>query len=120
MLKAKGFLFDLDGTLVDSLPAVERAYANWAVSKSLDVEEVLGFIHGKQSITTIRHFMPDASEEEHQAELKRMEQIEAEDVSGRITSYNVCYTKLLRHMHAQQQAENQPTFHLNQTKNLSL
>jgi len=82
MLKAKGFLFDLDGTLVDSLPAVERAYSNWAESKGLNVDEVLDFIHGKQSITTIRHFMPNASDEEHQAELKRMEQIESSDVSG--------------------------------------
>ena len=43
---------------------------------------IRSYYDGKQSITTIRHFMPDASEEEHQAELKRMEQIEAEDVSG--------------------------------------
>lgn len=82
MLKVKGFLFDLDGTLVDSLPAVERAYVNWATSKGLDVEEVLGFIHGKQAITSIRHFMPDATDEAHQAELKKLEQIEAEDVTG--------------------------------------
>ncbi|MEQ4514627.1 MAG: HAD family hydrolase, partial [Pantoea agglomerans] len=25
----RGFLFDLDGTLVDSLPAVERAWSQW-------------------------------------------------------------------------------------------
>lgn len=29
-MRCKGFLFDLDGTLVDSLPAVERAWSNWA------------------------------------------------------------------------------------------
>ncbi|MCW1942494.1 phosphatase, partial [Escherichia coli] len=28
-MRCKGFLFDLDGTLVDSLPAVERAWSNW-------------------------------------------------------------------------------------------
>ncbi|WP_354665298.1 HAD family hydrolase, partial [Escherichia coli] len=27
-MQCKGFLFDLDGTLVDSLPAVERAWCN--------------------------------------------------------------------------------------------
>ncbi|PQO10121.1 phosphatase, partial [Shigella flexneri] len=26
-MRCKGFLFDLDGTLVDSLPAVERAWS---------------------------------------------------------------------------------------------
>lgn len=29
-VQCKGFLFDLDGTLVDSLPAVERAWCSWA------------------------------------------------------------------------------------------
>lgn len=57
-VQCKGFLFDLDGTLVDSLPAVERAWCNWADRFNLDHDEVLGFIHGKQAITSLRHFMP--------------------------------------------------------------
>ena len=56
-VQCKGFLFDLDGTLVDSLPAVERAWCNWADRFGLDHDEVLGFIHGKQAITSLRHFM---------------------------------------------------------------
>lgn len=47
-MKCKGFLFDLDGTLVDSLPAVERAWVNWAKRFNISPEEVLGFIHGKR------------------------------------------------------------------------
>ncbi len=50
-MRCKGFLFDLDGTLVDSLPAVERAWSNWARRHGLAPEEVLAFIHGKQAIT---------------------------------------------------------------------
>ena len=56
-MRCKGFLFDLDGTLVDSLPAVERAWSNWARRHGLAPEEVLAFIHGKQAITSLRHFM---------------------------------------------------------------
>ena len=55
-MRCKGFLFDLDGTLVDSLPAVERAWSNWARRHGLAPEEVLAFIHGKQAITSLRHF----------------------------------------------------------------
>ena len=40
-MQCKGFLFDLDGTLVDSLPAVERAWCNWADRFGLDHAEVL-------------------------------------------------------------------------------
>ncbi|MFP1591717.1 HAD family hydrolase [Escherichia coli] len=42
------FSVDLDGTLVDSLPAVERAWSNWARRHGLAPEEVLAFIHGKR------------------------------------------------------------------------
>jgi hypothetical protein len=31
-------------------------------------DEVLNFIHGKQAITSLRHFLPGRSEEEIQAE----------------------------------------------------
>ncbi|WP_314141206.1 sugar phosphatase [Buttiauxella noackiae] len=82
VVKCKGFLFDLDGTLVDSLPAVERAWINWAKRFDISPQEVLGFIHGKQAITSLRHFMADASEEEIQKEFLRLEKIESEDTDG--------------------------------------
>lgn len=78
----KGFLFDLDGTLVDSLPVVERSWRCWAKSYGVDPDAVLDFIHGKQAITTLRHFMPDKSEAEIQAEFLRLEQIESTDLDG--------------------------------------
>ncbi|XZV68994.1 sugar phosphatase [Enterobacter sp. SA24] len=78
----KGFLFDLDGTLVDSLPAVERAWCNWADRFGIAHDEVLNFIHGKQAITSLRHFMKGRSEEEIAAEFTRLEGIEASDTTG--------------------------------------
>jgi len=82
VVKCKGFLFDLDGTLVDSLPAVERAWINWAKRFDISPAEVLGFIHGKQAITSLRHFMAGASEEEIQQEFTRLEKIESQDTDG--------------------------------------
>ena len=81
-MKCKGFLFDLDGTLVDSLPVVERAWSNWAKSRDLDPAVVLDFIHGKQAITSLRHFMPGESEEAIQQQFSLLEKVEAEDTDG--------------------------------------
>jgi sugar-phosphatase len=81
-VECKGFLFDLDGTLVDSLPAVERAWISWALSRGINPQEVLAFIHGKQAITSLRHFMQSESEEAIQREFLKLEQSEATDTEG--------------------------------------
>jgi sugar-phosphatase len=81
-VECKGFLFDLDGTLVDSLPVVERAWTQWAERHGISPQQVLDFIHGKQAITSLRHFMPNATEAELQHEFTLLEQVEAEDTDG--------------------------------------
>ncbi|ERK11131.1 putative phosphatase YfbT [Pantoea sp. AS-PWVM4] len=78
----RGFLFDLDGTLVDSLPAVERAWSQWGARHGFTADVILNFIHGKQAITSLRHFMAGQSEEAIQAEFLRLESIEASDTDG--------------------------------------
>nr|WP_233527717.1 sugar phosphatase [Serratia sp. PAMC26656] len=81
-VECKGFLFDLDGTLVDSLPAVERAWINWAKRRGINPQDVLDFIHGKQAITSLRHFMPGENEAAIQQEFLLLEQVEAQDTDG--------------------------------------
>lgn len=81
-MECKGFLFDLDGTLVDSLPAVERAWVNWAVAHDIAPQEVLDFIHGKLAITSLRHFLQGKSEAEIQREFDELERTEASDTQG--------------------------------------
>ncbi|MDK1089996.1 HAD hydrolase-like protein, partial [Cronobacter sakazakii] len=81
-MECKGFLFDLDGTLVDSLPAVERAWCHWANRFGIAHDEVLGFIHGKQAITSLRHFMAGHSEDEIMAEVYRLGQKKTRDNEG--------------------------------------
>mgnify|MGYP000034039816 FL=1 len=81
-MQCKGFLFDLDGTLVDSLPVVERSWCKWADRFDIPHDEVLNFIHGKQAITSLRHFLPGRSEEEVQAEFRWLEAVEAADTES--------------------------------------
>ncbi|OKP05540.1 sugar phosphatase [Xenorhabdus eapokensis] len=82
VLKCRGFLFDLDGTLIDSLPAVERAWVRFADKMGFDRDEVLNSVHGTPAILSLRHFMPDASEEEITNTFKWIEKIETEDTEG--------------------------------------
>ncbi|WNY86292.1 sugar phosphatase [Leclercia adecarboxylata] len=95
-MQCKGFLFDLDGTLVDSLPVVERSWCRWADRHGIDHQDVLNFIHGKQAITSLRHFLQGKSEAEIQAEFTWLEQVEATDTDG-ITALPGAQA-LLRHL----------------------
>ncbi|AOV96401.1 sugar phosphatase [Edwardsiella hoshinae] len=81
-MKCKGFLFDLDGTLVDSLPVVERSWINWAKRQGINPQQVLAFIHGKQAITSLRHFLPDADAARLEEEFAWLEELESRDTDG--------------------------------------
>jgi mannitol-1-/sugar-/sorbitol-6-phosphatase len=72
-------LFDLDGVLVDSTPAVIRVWSRWAVARGFDPNEVVGRAHGRPSIATIRDYLPHANAE---AENREVERGEIEDLDG--------------------------------------
>ncbi|HEX8047305.1 HAD family hydrolase [Rhizobium sp. ICMP 5592] len=48
-----GFLFDMDGTIINSIVAAERVWGDWARSKGLDVEKFMPTMHGARGIDTI-------------------------------------------------------------------
>lgn len=75
-----GFLFDMDGTLLNSIAAAERVWAKWAARHGLDVEAFLPTMHGKRGIDTIRGLgLPGVDVE---AEALVIERAEIEDVEG--------------------------------------
>ena len=56
---AAGFLFDMDGTLVDSSAVVEAAWGRFGAEHGFDPETILAFSHGRQTIDTVTHLMPE-------------------------------------------------------------
>ena len=72
-------LFDLDGVLINSTPAVARVWRNWAIEHGFDPEEVVSRAHGRPSLTTVREYLPDA---DHEAENREVERREIEDLEG--------------------------------------
>jgi HAD superfamily hydrolase (TIGR01509 family) len=55
----RAVLFDMDGTLVDSDAAVERAWHTWAREYGVDPDKVLATAHGRPSEPTVREARPD-------------------------------------------------------------
>ena len=74
-------MFDLDGVLVNSTPAVARVWAAWARDHGLDPENTVQRAHGRPSIATIRELLPDADAEEEDA---KVEQGELNDMEGMV------------------------------------
>ncbi|MET8363177.1 HAD-IA family hydrolase [Micromonospora sp. NPDC005194] len=51
-------LFDMDGTLVDSDAAVERAWERWASEYAVEPAAALAIAHGRPADQTIRRLLP--------------------------------------------------------------
>lgn len=75
----RALLFDMDGVLVDSTPAVARVWAGWARENGFEPDEVVRKAHGRPSIATIRELLPHADHAEHDREVERRE---IADVAG--------------------------------------
>src|SRR3979490_381475 len=78
-IQCRGVLFDLDGVLVDSTPAVARVWAGWAHENGFDPDEVVKKAPGRPSLTTSRALLPDA---DHAAEDREVERREIADIEG--------------------------------------
>ncbi len=74
------FLFDMDGTVLNSIAAAERIWSAWAVRHGVDVETFLPTIHGARAIDTINRLNLPGVDAEAQAAF--ITAAEIEDVDG--------------------------------------
>jgi sugar-phosphatase len=56
------FLFDMDGTLLDSSAVVDRVWRTWAQRHGVDTETLMANMHGVRSEDTVRRFAPPGTD----------------------------------------------------------
>jgi mannitol-1-/sugar-/sorbitol-6-phosphatase len=78
-IRCAALLFDMDGVLIDSTPAVARVWRRWAIEHGFNPEEVVARAHGRPSLTTVREYLPNA---DHEAENHEVERREIGDLEG--------------------------------------
>lgn len=86
-LQTSAFLFDMDGVLISSIPAVTRVWSGWALEHGLDPAYVVPRAHGRPSIETLRDLLPEGDHEKENLEVERRE---IADVEGIVPLAGVC------------------------------
>lgn len=71
----------MDGTLVDSDAAVERAWRTWSAEYGADPETVLAISPGRSADSTVRDTLPGAGDETVAAAAARQLELQYDDVS---------------------------------------
>jgi sugar-phosphatase len=79
MLQARAILFDIDGTLVDSTPVVERSWRTWAQEYRVDAGEVLRVCHGRRTEDTVAEFV---APQQLEVAVARLQALESADFDG--------------------------------------
>ncbi len=74
------FLFDMDGTLLNSIAVVERVWADWATRHGLEPEVFLKTIHGIRAADVIRNLALPGVDPKHEA--RELLAAEMDDVDG--------------------------------------
>jgi sugar-phosphatase len=80
-------LLDMDGTLVDSDAAVERAWSAWAAEYDLDPAAVLAIAHGTPAERTVSAMLPDLAPDEVARAAARQLMLQYDDLSDIVPTY---------------------------------
>ena len=80
-IACSAILFDMDGVLIDSTPAVARVWDKWAREHRFDPDTVVKMAHGRPSRDTIAELLPDSDID---AEDREVERREIEDLDGMV------------------------------------
>ena len=86
LTRPSAVLLDMDGTLVDSDAAVERAWSSWAAEHGVDPDAVLAIAHGSPPGPTIRRMLPDLDDRAVADAAARQMDLQYEDLSDVIAA----------------------------------
>ena len=79
--QVRAVLFDMDGTLVTSDAAVERAWTTWSGEYGADVGQVLAIAHGSPAESTVDRMLPDLDQPARATAAARQLQLQYDDLS---------------------------------------
>ncbi len=74
------FLFDMDGTVLNSIAVAERVWTAWAEKRGVDAIALLATVHGRKAIETITRL--GLSGIDPAEEVRLLTQAEIDDVAG--------------------------------------
>src|SRR5262249_27760996 len=77
-IECSAVILNVDGTLIDSTPAVERVWRAWSADYGMDAETVLRGAHGRRSEDTIRALLEPGPVG---GAVRRQQVLELEDLS---------------------------------------
>ena len=77
----RAVLLDMDGTLVNSDAAVERAWRIWSAEYGVDAARAVEAGHGNPAATTIRLLLPHLSDQEVAAAADREHELQYDDIA---------------------------------------
>lgn len=78
----EAFLFDMDGTLVTSIAAVDKVWSAWAIRVGLSPAAVLAVIHGRPARSSIKELAPHLDLAQEEAWVLEQELSESEGVAA--------------------------------------
>jgi sugar-phosphatase len=78
----RAVLFDMDGTLVDSTPVVEKVWSRWAVRHGFTPSDVTDFAHGRPTADVVRNFLPNVDAVAEAAALLAEEELDPTPINS--------------------------------------
>jgi len=72
-------IFDMDGTLINSIPSVERSWRLWANEFELTEAQIAGF-HGVPAQEIVRQLVPDPNRDRAYARILEIELADVDDI----------------------------------------
>ena len=80
-IQTKGLLFDNDGVIISSINSVNRCWRRWAQHYNVPGWETYTIPHGVRATDIMKTLRPDFTEEQAAEGLRRIEDMEIEDVA---------------------------------------